>query len=75
MKNTCWGCKALEWNPPLYQCKLTYEIETIHCLAGTTEIIPLEPCPKPLTFDAYFQITQANENLARVKKFNNDLKS
>jgi len=75
MKNTCKGCRALEWSTPNYKCKLGYEIDTIYDLTGIIEIFPLEPCPKPLTFDAYFQITQAKENLARVQKFNIDLKS
>ena len=73
MKDTCKGCRALEYSSPTYNCKLEYEIDTIRDLAGTLEIFPLEPCPKPLTYDAYFQITQAKENEARAKKFNHDL--
>lgn len=75
IKQTCAGCRALDLIEVKSRCKLSYKIKTTRLLDGSFETIPLEPCPKPLTFDAYFQITQARENVARVKKFNIDLKS
>ena len=75
IKQTCAGCRALEWASPVYKCKLNYEIDTIRDFTGKLEVFPMEPCPKPKTFDDYFQITQSRENKARVAKFNNDLKS
>jgi len=66
MKSNCKGCRALKWNHSGHTCKLDYEIDTIHYLDGSLEIFPLEPCYKPLTFDAYFKIIQSRENAARL---------
>jgi hypothetical protein len=69
IKDTCRGCRASEWKPGKYTCKLNYDIDTIHNIDGTIEIFPLEPCPKPLTFDAYYQIVQALENKETALNF------
>jgi len=75
MKHNCTNCRALYLMARDHLCKLNYKVNTRKLLFDFLEVYPLEPCPKPLTFYAYFQITQARYNLARVKKFNIDLKS
>jgi len=75
LKNSCKYCTALEYHNGKYRCKLDYKIESIIYLDNSFKAIPQEKCPKPITFDAYFQIIQARENIARVKKSNIDLKS
>lgn len=67
MKQTCQSCRALQWNYPDYLCKLEYKMETVRQLDGSFKNIPLEPCPKPLTFDAYFTIVQDRERADRKK--------
>jgi len=73
LKHTCRGCRALEWNYPDYLCKLEYKMKTIRQLDGSFEIIPLESCPKPLTFDDYFTIVQDRENADRDKSRRDNL--
>ena len=67
MKQTCQGCRSLQWNYPDYLCKLEYKMQTVQQLDGTFKNIPLEPCPKPMTFDVYFTIVQDREIAAREK--------
>ncbi len=48
-KKTCFGCKALgskHENPP---CRLGYETGTMK--GCPNEVLPVEPCPKPMTKD------------------------
>jgi len=66
MKNTCKGCKALDWGYESYSCKLNFKMQTIRQLDGTLSNTPMEPCPKPLTFNDYYQIIQAKENIIMI---------
>ena len=75
MKHNCANCRALDLMARDHSCKLNYKTNTRKLLFDHLETYPLEPCPKPLTFDDFFQITQARETLTRVNKINIDLRS
>ena len=46
-KRTCFGCKALYWDKGEGLCRLGYE--TAKMIGTEREIVPVEPCPKPMT--------------------------
>jgi hypothetical protein len=46
-KHTCFGCKALYWDKGEGLCRLGYE--TAKMINTEREIVPVEPCPKPMT--------------------------
>lgn len=56
MKKSCEGCKALNSNNNLYlwQCDLNYRIDG-------HKGIPLEGCPKPLTYQKWFDLKELKE--------------
>lgn len=69
MKKSCEGCKALDMNSwgglYLYHCGLDYRLDQ-------NKGIPLEQCPKPKTYQRYFDMKElkekhslANEELIR----------
>lgn len=47
-KKSCSGCRALG-----HGCELGYQIRH-HATQPWKAPVPLEPCPKPLTYDDYF---------------------
>lgn len=49
-KHTCFGCKALYWDKGEGLCRLGYE--TAKMIGTEREIVPVEPCPKPMTKEA-----------------------
>jgi hypothetical protein len=51
MKRTCYGCKALEGD----HCYLGYKNEKLFKNYSSTDVKPLEECPKPKTNDKYME--------------------
>ena len=68
MKKTCNSCRAIGGYYPKMYCRLGFETDSIVSNGVTVEFFPLVPCPKPLTFDAYFTITQDRETAERDKQ-------
>jgi len=65
MHSTCNNCRAFYGDSSWAYCKLGFEIDHIVCLDVTVEFYPLEPCPKPLTFDKYFTYLKIIEENAQ----------
>jgi len=64
MKKSCKNCTALHYHNRDYHCKLQHKLKSYKLLDNTMGAYPLEECPKPLTYDAYFTILQ-NRNAIR----------
>ena len=61
MKKTCTGCRALDDNRFSSSCNLGFKNKSIKkkCIMGEYyECIPLEECPKPKTYDKYFELKE-----------------
>jgi len=60
MKRTCFGCRALDFNGEQKRCDLGYK-QIWKPLYNTLrrEPIPAEECPKPRTYDKYFELLNA----------------
>ena len=55
MKQTCYGCRALN----LDWCNLGYKNSKVYNPRKRLyEIMPLEYCPKPLTYDKWLRLTE-----------------
>ena len=65
MIKSCKGCRALLVHYPNMECKLGFKVDRIIYEKEVIRLIPLVPCPKPLTYDKYFTIVQDREIAAR----------
>ena len=61
MKKNCNSCRAIGGIYPNMYCRLGFKIGRVISLGIVSSFVPLEECPKPLTFDAYFTIVQDRE--------------
>ncbi len=59
LKLKCGSCRALDTSNYTARCMLGYKVETTRKVALTLTIYdgkPQEPCPKPLTNDAFTEL-------------------
>ena len=54
MKRTCDRCKALSTNITGLFCDLGYKTKVKFYKGIEVELVPLEECPKPITYSDYF---------------------
>lgn len=65
-KRTCNGCRAIaDIYPNSWSCSLGYEVKSIPLpdFPKITKPVPCEPCPKPLTYDAWIKAYQQMRKL------------
>lgn len=64
LKKSCKGCRALEGFEFDYRCTLGYRltVDTIGEFYGRSiyQAKPLEDCPKPKTYNKYFELHDEN---------------
>jgi len=52
-KRTCERCKAIDYHRIYPICLLGYKVKPKEYKGSVIGAIPLEPCPKPLTYSDY----------------------
>ena len=56
MKHTCYGCKALLVDGGVAECRLGYKMGKRCIFEFPDGYIPLEECPKPMTYKQFIEL-------------------